>query len=58
MCEETVDWNDLAEDTIQCQTLNTIIDFGIQRRGFEPAISASERPQTHALDRAATRIGG
>ena len=25
---------------------------------FEPAISASERPQTHALDRAATGIGG
>jgi hypothetical protein len=24
--------------------------------GFEPAIPASERPQTHALDRAATRI--
>jgi hypothetical protein len=25
--------------------------------GFEAAIPASERPQTHALDRAATRIG-
>jgi hypothetical protein len=25
--------------------------------GFEPAISASERPYTHALDRAATGIG-
>ena len=25
--------------------------------GFDPAISASERPQTHALDRAATGIG-
>jgi hypothetical protein len=25
--------------------------------GFEPAIAASERPQTHALDRAAKRIG-
>jgi hypothetical protein len=25
--------------------------------GFEPAIPASERPQTHALDRAATAIG-
>ena len=25
--------------------------------GFEPAISASERPQTHALDRAATGTG-
>jgi len=24
---------------------------------FEPAIPASDRPQTHALDRAATRIG-
>jgi len=25
--------------------------------GFEPAIQASERKQTHALDRAATGIG-
>jgi hypothetical protein len=25
--------------------------------GFEPAIPASERPHTHALDRAATGIG-
>jgi len=25
--------------------------------GFEPTISAGERPQTYALDRAATRIG-
>ena len=25
--------------------------------GFEPTISASERPQTYALDRAATGIG-
>ena len=25
--------------------------------GFEPAIPASERPQTHALDRTATGIG-
>ena len=27
-----------------------------RRCGFEPAVSASERPQTHALDRAATAI--
>jgi hypothetical protein len=26
--------------------------------GFEHAIPASERPQTHTLDRAATGIGG
>ena len=26
--------------------------------GFEPTISASERPQTYALDRAATGTGG
>jgi hypothetical protein len=26
--------------------------------GFEPKISASERPQTYALDRAATGTGG
>jgi hypothetical protein len=25
--------------------------------GFEPTISATERPKTHALDRAATGIG-
>jgi hypothetical protein len=25
--------------------------------GFEPTIPASERPQTNALDRVATRIG-
>jgi hypothetical protein len=25
--------------------------------GFEPAIPASERPQTHVVDRAATGIG-
>jgi hypothetical protein len=25
--------------------------------GFEPTISAAERPKTHALDRAATGIG-
>ena len=25
--------------------------------GFEPTIPASERPQTHVLDRAATEIG-
>jgi hypothetical protein len=25
--------------------------------GFEPTISAGERPQTHALERAATGIG-
>ena len=26
--------------------------------GFEPAIPASKRPQTHALEQAATGIGG
>ena len=26
--------------------------------GFEPTISAGERPKTYALDRAATGIGG
>ena len=25
--------------------------------GFEPPMSAGERPQTHALDRAATKTG-
>jgi hypothetical protein len=25
--------------------------------GFKPAVPTSERPQTHTLDRAATRIG-
>jgi hypothetical protein len=27
----------------------------MHQAGFEPTIPASERPQTHALDRAATR---
>jgi hypothetical protein len=27
------------------------------RAGFEPAITATKRPQTYALDRAATGIG-
>jgi len=26
--------------------------------GFKPTVPASERPQTHALDRAVTRFGG
>ena len=29
----------------------------MHRVGFEPTISAGERPQTHALDRAATGTG-
>jgi hypothetical protein len=29
----------------------------MQLAGFEPTVPASERPQTHALDRAATGIG-
>jgi hypothetical protein len=29
----------------------------MSQAGFEPTIPASERPQTHALDRAATQIG-
>jgi hypothetical protein len=34
------------------------LDFNITiSQGFEAPISASEGPQTHALDRAATRIG-
>ena len=33
-------------------------DIHVARAEFEPAIPASERPQTHALDRAATGIGG
>jgi len=32
-------------------------DTSMQLSVFEPAIPASERPQTHALDRAATGIG-
>jgi len=31
--------------------------ISIPAAGFKPAIPASERPQTHALDRAATGIG-
>ena len=35
----------------------TNINTSMSPAGFEPAILASERPQTHALDRAATEIG-
>ena len=30
----------------------------MSRVGFEPTVSAGERPKTYALDRAATGIGG
>jgi hypothetical protein len=32
-------------------------ETSIPQAGFEPIIPASERPQTHALDRATTGIG-
>jgi hypothetical protein len=41
----------LSENTQHSQ------ETSMPQAGFEPAIPASERPQTHALDRAATGIG-
>ena len=41
--------------TLLLTTLTT--DTSTPPAGFEPTIPASEQPQTHALDRAATGIG-
>jgi hypothetical protein len=51
--------NQPVAETSTCTTPNiynrlTSIAFA----GFEPAIPASKRPQTHALDRAVNGIGG
>ena len=44
-------------ETSTCTTLNTHLrKTSMPPVGFEPAIPPSERPQTHALGRAATRI--
>jgi hypothetical protein len=40
-----------------CPYTTKTTQTSIAPAGFEPAIPASERPQTHALDRAATGIG-
>jgi hypothetical protein len=40
---------------ILCSSVSFIVQF-LQMSWFEPTIPASERPQTYALDRAATRI--
>ena len=44
----------LAENTQHSQQTET---HAYAPAGFEPAIPASDRPQTHALDRADTRMG-
>jgi hypothetical protein len=41
-------------ETTQQRTTNTKGQTSMSLAGFEPAIPAGERPQTHALDRAAT----
>jgi hypothetical protein len=48
------DQPDADNSSWQHTTLTTGIDDPV---GFEPTISASERPQTHASDRAGTGIG-
>ena len=53
------------EDGIECsetspykiQTPGNYLDIHAPQVGFEPTISAGERPQTYALDRAATGAG-
>ena len=44
--------------TFQHTTLTTDNNTSMSPVGFEPTISAGERPQTYALDRAATGTGG
>jgi hypothetical protein len=52
----TSDQPDARTSTWQHTTL-TRDRYPCTRRGFEPAIPASERPQAHAFDRAATGVG-
>ena len=48
----------LVEETSTCQHTTLKTDkHSCPPMGFEPTISASERPQTYALDRAATGTG-
>ena len=53
----------LNEGSARCRELHLMAQNTLKRQtsmpltGFEPAIPASERPQTDALDCAATRIG-
>jgi hypothetical protein len=46
-----------AENSTWKHTTLTRDRYPCPKAGFEPAIPASERPHTHALDRAATGIG-
>jgi hypothetical protein len=51
------EWSVRRRD-IYLTTYNTHkIETAMPPAGFEPAVPASERPQTHHLDRAATGIG-
>jgi len=47
--------NTLDEGSAQLNTHNRLASM--PPAGFEPTIPAGERPQAHALDRAATEIG-
>jgi len=59
----TLDMIPLDEWSARCRDLYLTTNNNHKRKtsmslaGFEPAIPSSERPQTHALDRAATKIG-
>jgi len=46
-----------CRDSVPVNTQQSLQTISISLAGFEPAIPASERPQTNALDRAITRIG-
>jgi hypothetical protein len=52
----TSDQPDAETSTWQHTTLTR--ETSMTPAGYEPAISASERPQTHVLEGAATAIGG
>jgi hypothetical protein len=48
----------LNTTTVKGVVLFRRLQISMLTAGFEPATPASERPRTHALDRAATAIGG
>jgi len=51
-------WSARRRDLYQTQTQHSQETDIMPAAGFEPAIRASERPQTHALRRADIGIGG
>ena len=58
-CRTTLDDGSASCRDLYMTTHNTHkTETSMMSAGFEPATPASERPQTHALDRAATWVGG